>query len=90
MTESINLYHLLKPNQLRNSLMSTQPSRFPLPAPAAPRTLEFDLRITVPADAPMVDLAQALTNWPLPSAAPGATATPPGAERGRFEVEARP
>ena len=56
----------------------------------APRQVTFDLRVTVPAHTPMLDVASALTQL---AAAVGGTwcyHAPVGAERGRFEVEVKP
>lgn len=58
--------------------------------PRAPRQVTFDLRVTIPAHTPMLEVASALTQL---AAAVGGTwcyHTPVGAERGRFEVEAKP
>lgn len=93
--ESINLYYLLKPSQLRNALMSanhhvsnlTISQLASLVQPAfAPRTVDFDVRVTLPAGTPMVAVAQAMSQL---AAAVGGTwrySCPPGADHGRFEV----
>lgn len=90
MTDSISagpldLYFLLKPNQLRNVMMKDiAQSR------TGNRTVEFELRVIVPAATPMADVAQAMTRLAASVNGTWRYSCPPGAPHGRFEVEAQP
>lgn len=70
--------------------MNTEISQSRMRAARAPRQVTFDLRVTVPAATPMLDVASALTQ--LAAAVGGAWRyhAPAGAEAGRFEVEGQP
>lgn len=63
----------------------------PAQHPTAPRTVAFDLRVTLPAGTPMVDVADALTQLAASVNGSWSFRTPvDGTRRGRFEVEGRP
>ena len=81
----MDLYFFVRPNQLRKA-MNAHITQAQIDN-RAPRQVTFDLRVTVPAATPMLDVADALTRL---AAAVGGTWSyrhPAGAERGHFEVQ---
>ena len=81
----MDLYFFARPNPLRKA-MHAQIAQAQLDT-RAPRQVTFDLRVTVPAATPMLDVADALTRL---AAAVGGTWSyrhPVGAEHGHFEVQ---
>jgi len=64
---------------------ASNPQRHP-----APRTVEFDLRVTLPAGTPMIDVAQAMTDLAATVNGHWSYRKPAGAARGYFEVEGQP
>lgn len=84
-TDALDIYFFLKPLQLRNAMNALHAFE---PHPA--RTVELDLRVTVPASTPMLDVAQALTQ--LATAVNGSWkfSHPAGAAKGQFIVEGQP
>jgi hypothetical protein len=79
-TESIDRHFLLKPNRVRFVLMNANHP--------APRTVSFDVRVTVPAHTPMRDVAQALTDLATAVRGVWTYRQPEASNAGRFEVGA--
>lgn len=81
----MDLYFFARPNQLRK----TMNAQIVQAQTRAPRRVTLDLRVTLPAGTPMLDVAQAMTQLAAAVRGTWSYRQPAGADHGRFEVESQ-
>ncbi len=79
-SETVDLYNLFRP------LDASRPA----PADPAPRLVDVDLRVRLPAATPFADVASALKVMEEVFGGVWVYIHAPGSARGRFEMEVRP